>query len=180
MIFFRKRTVQVKILREDEEYLLLGKLKATYSAPVNELSGMTVNLKDVDVWINQARQAASAMAFQNLEGALKHFQFSLKASSKAFQSVKISIGSVSLQYHGDDIFYGYRLRSWFRSGRTWVQLPVTLKSNRRLSSAWRSRVRHKKWSSVDAFANVLKKSKAKIKSVELQNPDFKSSNKFNF
>ncbi len=180
MIFFRERIVQVKILREDEEYLLLGKVKATYFAPVNELSGMTVNLNDVDIWINQARQAASAMAFQNLEEALKHFQSSLKASSKAFQNVKISIGSVSLESNISGIIYSYRLRSWFKSGRTWVQLPVTLESNMRLSSAWRSSVRHKKWSSADTFANVLKKSKAKIKSVEVQNPDFKSSNKFNF
>ncbi len=178
MIFFRKRTVQVKILREGDEYLLLGKLKATYSAPVNELSGMTVNLKDVDIWINRAKEAASAVAFRNFEEVLNHFQSSLKESSKAFQNVKISIGAVSLESIGSETVYGYRLQSWFRKDKTWVQLTVRLESNKRLSKAWRTRVRHKRWSSADAFANTLRNSEAGIKSIEMQNPVFKTSNKF--
>lgn len=178
MIFFRKRIVQVKILKEGNEYLLLGKLKATYSAPVNELSGMTVNLKDVDAWINLAKESASAIAFHNLEEVLNHFQSSLKESSKAFQNVIISVGSVSLEATSSETVYGYRLQSWFRQSKTWVQLPVRLKSIRRLSKAWRTRVIHKKWSSADSFANILRKSKVGIRSIEVQNPAFKTSNKF--
>ncbi len=178
MIFFRKRTVQVKILREGSEYLLLGKLKATYSASVNELSGMTVNLKDVDTWINHAKESASAIAFHNLEEALNNFQSSLKESSKAFQNVRITIGSVSLEATGSETVYGYSLQSWFRQGKAWIQLPVRLKSNKRLSKAWRTSVIHKKWSSADTFADILRKSKVEIKSIEVQNPTLATSHKF--
>ena len=178
MIFFRVHTARIKRQRGDETFLLFGKLKASFSAPVDELSGMTVNLKDVDQWMSLA--LAKAPAFNNLDEALEYFYKTLKKLSSAFIKAEISLGSVISSYDGTEFSRTYRLRTWFKKDRTWVQRPFIMKSKKPLSKKFRIHLRQKKWSSTEAFAKILKVYLPSLQVLEIQNPDWKGSEKFHF
>ena len=178
MIFFRVHTARLKCQRGDETLLLFGKLKASFSAPVDELSGMTVNLKDVDQWMSFA--IAEAPAFKNLDEALLYYFKTLKKLSKAFIKAEISLGSVISSFDGTEFSRTYRLRTWFKKDQTWVQRPFLVKSKKPLSKKFRIHLRQKKWSSTEAFAKLLKNYLPDLQVLEIQNPDWKGSEKFNF
>ena len=178
MIFFRVHTAALKFQRGEDTLLLFGKLKASFSAPINELSGMTVNLKDVDQWMKQA--LTNAPVFSDIEDALSYFFNSLKGLSASFIEAQISNRSVSYIYDGDKYSRIYRLHTWFKKDQTWVQLPVVLKTSKTLRKHFRSQLRHKKWSNAEAFARILKAHKPELLVLEVQNPDWKGSEKFYF
>ena len=178
MIFFRVHTARLKYQRGDETFLLFGKLKAFFSAPVNELSGMTVNLKDVDQWMSEV--LSDPPTFRHLDEALRYFFNQLKKKSPLFSRAEITLGSVLSAFDGSEYSRTYRLRTWFRQGQTWVQRPLMMKSKKPLSKQFRFHLRQKKWSSTQTFAKLLKTHLPGLQVLEIQNPDWKGSEKFHF
>jgi hypothetical protein len=153
MIFFRVHTARVKCQRGDESFLLFGKLKAIYAAPVDDLSGMSVNLKDVDGWMKEALKEAPS--FRHLEEVLFYYYKTLKNSSPAFKKLEFKLGSVMTIYDGKTILHTYTCKTWFKQGQSWVQRSVKILSSRRLSQFFWIQLRQKKWSSPEAFAKIL-------------------------
>jgi hypothetical protein len=178
MIFFRVHTVSLSYQRGEESFLLFGRLKATYAASVNELSGMTVNLKDVDQWMSNAKKTVSS--FRHLDEALKSYYSLLSGSSKAFKKVEISVKNISHEYNGSEFTRTYHVKTWFQQGQTWVERPTSLKVKRLLSKSWRRRLAKKKWSSSERFASKLKSFMPELSSLEIENPELKITEKFQF
>ncbi len=178
MIFFRSHLIDFKFQRGEQNFLLFGNLKAYYSAPVNELSGMTVNLKDVDQWMSQA--ISNAPVFQNSADALKFYFKTLQKLSKAFQKVEISLGKVKLIYNGQEILKTYKFHSWFQDGRTWVQRPLVIQSTQSLSRKWRAKLAKKKWTSQDVLISKIQGLLPGLCSVEVLYPKQSYSERYSF
>lgn len=178
MIFFRSQTVGFRFQKGDKTLLLFGKLKAFYEAPVDELSGMTVNLKDVDLWMKQA--LLSAPILSSSTEALQFYFNSLKKHSSAFQKIEIKIGAISSSFDGKMILKTYRLRSWFQENKTWVQRPITIQSQKSLSKKWRNQLARKKWSSPDALASKLQSLLTGLSAIEIHSPEQSLTRRFSF
>ncbi len=176
MIFFRTQNLLIKHQRGDRRYHLFGKLKVTYSAPVDSLSGMTVNLQDVDRWIWQAQE--NSLFFENLNDTLRYYHLKLTQASKAFKKVEILLDHVTAEFDGLQFYRTYLLSSWFLSDSIWVQRRMQIRLTKPLSLAWRIRLLRKKWSSSDHFAFVLKKKLPEIQFIEIKNQELNASEKF--
>lgn len=179
MIFFRVRNVRLSFQSGEGNLALFGKLKAYYSAPVDDLSGMTVNLKDVDQWMEEARKAFPA-AVQDVQEALKYFFSSLSRLSRAFEKVEVLIGSMTVGYDGSRFYRVYRLSTWIKQDLAWVRTPVILKMGNSLSRDFRFRLKRKRWSSSEVFARILKNHKADLRVLIIRHPDWKGAEKFQF
>lgn len=190
MIFFRSKTVQLKYQRGSEKFLLFGKLKVFYKAPVNKLSGMTVNLKDVDLWLKQAdvevaslfstKKSFSQLRFEFLRETLKIYYSALKGSSEFLQKVELSMGSIRIEYDGNDFYQTYRMRTWFKQDSTWVQQSISLKTPSLLTKKWRGIMMNKKWSSGEVFSKLLKQHLPGLQVLEIQNPSWQGIEKYSF
>lgn len=178
MIFFRSHLIDFKFQRGGKNFLLFGNLKAYYSAPVHELSGMTVNLKDVDRWMSQA--SSSAPVFQNSTDALKFYFKTLQKLSQAFHKVEVSIKGVSSIYDGNIILKTYKLHSWFQEGRTWVQRPLLIQSTHGLSKKWRAKLAKKKWTSQDVLISRIQDLLPGLCSVEVLYPKQSYTERYSF
>lgn len=178
MIFFRTHGVRLNFQRGENKLALFGELKAYYSAPVDGLSGMTVNLKDVDQWMAKAQNALPKV--QHVEEALRRCFSLLSGLSKDFEKVELSLGPVKVEYDGLRFCRTYGLWTWIRQDLTWVRTQVTLKTEAVLSKEFRSRLTRKKWSGSEVFAQALKAHRDDLQWVIVHRPDWKGAEKFQF
>lgn len=170
MIFFRTHKVKLKLQRGDESFFLFGDLKASFSAPIDKLSGMAVNLKDVDSWMSQAQ--TEAPAFHRIDEVLRFYFQSLKVTSKNLKNVELFWGPIKYEYDGEQLWLHYYCRTWFKQDNAYVQRAVKLKSKNPISREWRSRLARKKWSGVEAFAKLLKQKLSGIQDLQIQKPEW--------
>lgn len=178
MIFFRTQVVRVKRRKGAENFLLFARLTAYYDAPIDALSGMTVNLADVDRWMQRAQRDVPLV--ESVPEALKIYDSRLRQSSPAFQKVSLSVRDFSIELDGSKFLRTYEVKTWFFEDSTWVQRPCSLQSDSILSIKWRKRLARKKWSTPEIFADLIGNCLPQIKVLEVHHPEIRASEKYRF
>ena len=162
MIFFR--TLTVPAVRHDRKAFV--QLKAFFMGEVDELSGMVVNLQDVDQWMKDAVQLAPSVS--TFEEVLEYYFENLQSRSSLFQKLQMRVGGMILQFDGQKFSYTYLLKTWFSENENYVQKRIRLGVTKPLSLKWRQRFPRKKWSRFERLAEILELHLPGIISLEVE------------
>ncbi|MFN8791099.1 MAG: hypothetical protein ACK5Y2_06550 [Bdellovibrionales bacterium] len=169
MIFFREHQARIELQKKPEtgSRAFFARLRAHFHGKPEALSGMILNLKDVD-------EAMKALLGKGLKGAtfreiLEQVSTSLlRAFPNHFDSLTLHASTFSLTLRKGQFVACYPLIVRLGSSRKWTERRLILGTTKPLRAPWRREFQQRSWESFDDCVMFLKKLKGPVINAQME------------
>lgn len=172
MFFFRSHRIQIKIkkdLRPTQAFFL--SLKVTLQGPVDPLTGMVVDLAEVDAAF--AKLKTSSQTFSSIASALRHYHQVFKNHwQDQLVSVEIFNHKQGVVYSGDTVRKWVRVTLELLEGVEIIQREIKCDFNKDKFSQVVSLLRSSAKKNRDQLIAVLRNSSLHLAQLEIEHPEW--------
>ena len=179
MIFFRSQERRIEIQKspgESRGFFVF--ITAAFSSKPDELSGMVINLKDVDLCF-QKHLTVPLRARGLGEIAKKLFHSFSKGFPGRMGWVQIKMGNKTLRYDGQNFLIQTRLMITWKQGQGEVTRKIRMVSRQWGRKPFES-LKNRKWKTAEEFVQVVQGLELGVQSVEIWMSEKNFWQKWNF
>lgn len=164
--FFRARSFCLTLQRGRQKLRIPVQVQVEYCRFIDPLTGMTVNLLDVDRWLNHVLQRKSEAA--NMIDWMNSVANELAKLSKFFQALEVQVSQSRIKWKNSQIRFTYFGTVWINQNDYLEKLPLELQSSKALRPDWLKRYLNRRWSSSEKLAELSLKKFPFIESLKIQ------------
>jgi hypothetical protein len=152
VIFFRSRSFSLTLKKGNRRLRIPIKVQVEYRTTIDPLSGMTVNLLDVDQWlVASLHQFPEAV---NLVDWMKSLSDELRRLSSTFWALQVRVAETEIRLEKEKFHFKYFGSTWIQKQGVTEKVDIQLTSATPLQKMWIQKFFRRCWSSPEKLAQL--------------------------